>query len=116
QEFRSGADDVAGRLRDRYHRQVLSIRGLEKPVIAVVNGPAAGAGLSLALACDVRIASDEASFVPAFIGIGLVPDSGGTWFARRLLGTARAFEWFTTGRRRQRCNGVSSPRSSRRLS
>jgi len=99
QEFRSGADDVAQRLRDRYHRQVLSIRGLEKPVIAVVNGPAAGAGLSLALACDVRIASDEASFVPAFISIGLVPDSGGTWFARRLLGTARAFEWFTTGRR-----------------
>ena len=91
QEFRSGADDVAQRLRDRYHRQVLSIRGLQKPVIAVVNGPAAGAGLSLALACDVRIASDEASFVPAFIGIGLVPDSGGTWFARRLLGTARAF-------------------------
>jgi 2-(1,2-epoxy-1,2-dihydrophenyl)acetyl-CoA isomerase len=99
QEFRSGADDVAQRLRDRFHRQVLSIRGLEKPVIAVVNGPAAGAGLSLALACDVRIASDEASFVPAFIAIGLVPDSGGTWFARRLLGTARAFEWFTTGRR-----------------
>ena len=99
QEFQSGASDVAERLRDGFNQQVLAIRRLEKPVLAVVNGPAAGAGLSLALACDVRIASDEASFVPAFIGIGLVPDAGGTWFARRLLGASRAFEWFTTGRR-----------------
>src|SRR5436309_13128607 len=99
QEFRAGASDVAERLRDRFNRHALAIRSLEKPVLAVVNGPAAGAGLSLALACDVRIASDEASFVPAFIGIGLVPDAGGTWFARRLLGASRAFEWFTTGRR-----------------
>ena len=78
---------------------VLGIRSLEKPVLAAVNGPAAGAGLSLALACDVRIASDRASFVPAFSGIGLVPDSGGTWLARRLLGQARAFEWLSTGRK-----------------
>jgi len=99
QEFRSGAGDVADNLRRNYHRNVLAIRALEKPVIAAVNGAAAGAGMSLALACDVRIASDAASFVPAFIKIGLVPDSGGTWFAARLLGTARAFEWLTTGRR-----------------
>jgi 2-(1,2-epoxy-1,2-dihydrophenyl)acetyl-CoA isomerase len=99
QEFRAGAGDIAERLRDRFNRHALAIRSLEKPVLAVVNGPAAGAGLSLALACDIRIASDEASFVPAFVGIGLVPDTGGTWFARRLLGTARAFEWLTTGRR-----------------
>ncbi|MFL5933791.1 MAG: enoyl-CoA hydratase-related protein, partial [Gaiellaceae bacterium] len=59
----------------------------------------AGAGLSLACACDVRVASDEATFVPAFINIGLVPDSGSTYFVRRLLGTARAFEWMTSGRR-----------------
>jgi 2-(1,2-epoxy-1,2-dihydrophenyl)acetyl-CoA isomerase len=99
QEFSSGAGDVADNLRRNYHRNVLAIRALEKPVIAAVNGAAAGAGLSLALACDARLAADSASFVPAFIKIGLVPDSGGTWLARRLLGTARAFEWLTTGRR-----------------
>jgi 2-(1,2-epoxy-1,2-dihydrophenyl)acetyl-CoA isomerase len=99
QEFSSGAGDVADNLRRNYHRNVLAIRALEKPVIAAVNGPAAGAGLSLALACDIRVAADSATFVPAFINIGLVPDSGGTWLARRLLGTTRAFEWLTTGRR-----------------
>src|SRR5579884_980621 len=99
QDFSAGAGDVAERLRTGYHRNVLAIRALEKPVIAAVNGPAAGAGMSLALACDVRIAAASASFVPAFIEIGLVPDSGGTWLVRRLLGAARAFEWLTTGRR-----------------
>lgn len=99
QEFSAGAGDVAANLRENYHRNVLAIRALEKPVLAAVNGPAAGAGMSLALACDVRIAGEDASFVPAFITIGLVPDSGGTWLVRRLLGAARAFEWLTTGRR-----------------
>jgi 2-(1,2-epoxy-1,2-dihydrophenyl)acetyl-CoA isomerase len=99
QEFAGGAGDVAENLRQNYHRTVLAIRALEKPVLAAVNGPAAGAGLSLALACDVRIASDAASFVPAFINIGLVPDSGGTWLVHRLLGTARALEWLSTGRK-----------------
>ena len=72
---------------------------LEKPVIAAVNGAAAGAGLSFACACDLRIAADSASFVPAFINIGLVPDSGGTYFIAHLLGYARAFEWMTSGRK-----------------
>jgi 2-(1,2-epoxy-1,2-dihydrophenyl)acetyl-CoA isomerase len=99
QEFSSGAGTVADNLRENYHRTVLAIRSLEKPVIAAVNGPAAGAGMSLAFACDVRIASDAASFVPAFVNIGLVPDSGGSWLVRRVLGTARAFEWLATGRR-----------------
>jgi enoyl-CoA hydratase/carnithine racemase len=99
QDFRSVAGSVSDKLRDTFNRNVLAIRKLEKPVIAVVNGAAAGAGLSLALACDARIAGESARFVPAFINIGLVPDSGGTWLARRLLGAGRAFEWFTTGRR-----------------
>jgi 2-(1,2-epoxy-1,2-dihydrophenyl)acetyl-CoA isomerase len=68
-------------------------------VIAAVNGPAAGAGLSFALACDIRIASDAATFVPAFVNVGLVPDSGCSFFAVRLLGQARAYEWLTSGRK-----------------
>jgi 2-(1,2-epoxy-1,2-dihydrophenyl)acetyl-CoA isomerase len=72
---------------------------LEKPVLAAVNGPAAGAGLSFACACDLRLAAESATFVPAFINIGLVPDMGGTFFVTRLLGPARAFEWMTSGRR-----------------
>jgi 2-(1,2-epoxy-1,2-dihydrophenyl)acetyl-CoA isomerase len=98
-EFSGAASDVGERLRQLYHPTVLAIRRLEKPVIAAVNGAAAGAGLSLACACDLRIASDSATFVPAFVSIGLVPDSGGTYFIHRLLGFARAFEWMATGRR-----------------
>jgi 2-(1,2-epoxy-1,2-dihydrophenyl)acetyl-CoA isomerase len=98
-EFREAAGDIGGRLRANYHPNVLALRELEKPVIAAINGPAAGAGLSFACACDLRIASDQASFVPAFIGIGLVPDSGGSYFVRRVLGTPRAFEWMTTNRK-----------------
>jgi 2-(1,2-epoxy-1,2-dihydrophenyl)acetyl-CoA isomerase len=77
----------------------MAIRALEKPVIAAVNGAAAGAGLSLACACDLRVASERATFVPAFVNVGLVPDSGGTFFITRLLGPARAFEWLCSGRR-----------------
>jgi 2-(1,2-epoxy-1,2-dihydrophenyl)acetyl-CoA isomerase len=98
-EFREAAGDIGSRLRAGYHPNILALRALEKPVLAAVNGPAAGAGLSLACACDLRIAADDASFVPAFINVGLVPDSGSTYFVRRLLGTARAFEWLATGRR-----------------
>src|SRR6201984_897918 len=93
------AGDIAEMLRATYHVNVLAIRSLEKPVIAAVNGVCAGAGLSLACACDIRIASEAAFFVPGFVGIGLIPDSGGTFFLQRLLGTARAFEWMTSNRR-----------------
>jgi 2-(1,2-epoxy-1,2-dihydrophenyl)acetyl-CoA isomerase len=93
------AGDVAAMLRATYHVNVRAIRSLEKPVIAAVNGVCAGAGLSLACACDIRLASDAAFFVPGFVGIGLIPDSGGTYFLQRLLGTARAFEWMTSNRR-----------------
>jgi 2-(1,2-epoxy-1,2-dihydrophenyl)acetyl-CoA isomerase len=98
-EFREVPGDIGDRLRGGYHPNIRAIRSLEKPVIAAVNGPAAGAGLSLACACDLRIAADAASFVPGFIGIGLVPDSGGSLFIVRLLGYARAFEWMTTNRK-----------------
>jgi 2-(1,2-epoxy-1,2-dihydrophenyl)acetyl-CoA isomerase len=106
--FCSGQDlreftDLPGGIRDAleetYHPNIRALRALEKPVLAAVNGPAAGAGLSLAAACDVRIASDAATFVPGFIGIGLIPDSGGSWFIHRLLGFARAFEWMVSNRR-----------------
>ncbi len=91
--------DIAAMLRATYHVTVLAIRALQKPVLAAVNGVCAGAGLSVACACDDRLASDAAFFVPGFIGIGLVPDSGGTYFLQRLLGTPRAFEWMTSSRR-----------------
>ena len=97
-EFREAAHDIAEHLRRSYHPNIHAIRALEKPVIAAVNGPAAGAGVSLACACDIRIAADDATFVPAFVSIGLVPDSGGTFFVTRLLGYARAFEWLCSGR------------------
>jgi 2-(1,2-epoxy-1,2-dihydrophenyl)acetyl-CoA isomerase len=98
-EFGEAARDIAGRLRTNYHPTIRAVRELEKPVIAAVNGPAAGAGLSFACACDLRVAAESATFVPAFINIGLVPDMGGTFFVTRLLGSPRAFEWMTSGRR-----------------
>jgi 2-(1,2-epoxy-1,2-dihydrophenyl)acetyl-CoA isomerase len=98
-EFREAPGDIGGRLRSGYHPNILALRALEKPVIAAVNGPAAGAGLSLAFACDLRLAAESTSFVPAFIGIGLVPDSGSSYFLARLLGSARAFEWMTSNRK-----------------
>ncbi len=95
----SEAGDVSDTLRQTYHPNVLAMRSLEKPVIAAVNGACAGAGLSFACACDLRIASDKASFVPGFVGIGLVPDAGGTYFLNRLLGASRAFEWMSSNRK-----------------
>lgn len=85
-----GLADLAAHVRKVYNPIVLAIRSLEKPVVAAVNGVAAGAGASLALACDFVIAADNASFIQAFSRIGLVPDTGATFFLPRLVGTARA--------------------------
>ena len=79
-------------LRERYNPIVSAIRAMDQPVIAAVNGVAAGAGASLAFACDLRVAATDARFVLAFGRIGLVPDSGATWFLPRLVGAARAAE------------------------
>jgi 2-(1,2-epoxy-1,2-dihydrophenyl)acetyl-CoA isomerase len=84
-------------LRETYHPIVLGLRRLDRPVIAAVNGVAAGAGASLAFACDLRIAAESASFVLAFGRVGLVPDSGATWFLPRLVGRARAAELALVG-------------------
>ena len=98
-EFQGLDHEVGEHLEATYHPNIRAIRALEKPVIAAVNGAAAGAGLSLACACDYRIAADGAAFVPGFVGIGLVPDSGGTYFIARLLGASRAFAWMSSNRR-----------------
>ncbi|HEY3542763.1 MAG TPA: enoyl-CoA hydratase-related protein [Gaiellaceae bacterium] len=91
--------DIGAALRETYHPNVLAVRALEKPVIAAINGACAGAGLSFACACDIRLAADAAALVPGFVGIGLIPDAGGTYFIRRLLGASRAFEWMSSNRR-----------------
>ena len=96
--YKRGEIPELGRtLVDRYNPLIRAIRGAPKPVVAAVNGVAAGAGASIALACDHRIASEHAKLVLAFIKVGLVPDSGAVWFLTRLIGTARAWELASTG-------------------
>jgi len=82
--------DLGASIEDNYRPLVLSIRNLPLPVVCAVNGVAAGAGANIALACDIVIATKSASFIQAFCKIGLVPDSGGTYFLPRLVGSARA--------------------------
>lgn len=100
QGFCAGADlnslssqtnqDVEDAMRQRYHPVILAIRQCGKPVVAAVNGTAAGGGMSLALACDIVVAAESASFLQAFGRIGLVPDCGSTWFLPRMVGDVRA--------------------------
>jgi 2-(1,2-epoxy-1,2-dihydrophenyl)acetyl-CoA isomerase len=83
-------------LRSRYNALIVRLRAVQKPVMAAVNGVAAGAGMSLALACDLRVASRQASFVSAFSAIALVPDSGMLYFLPRLIGWSKAYELMLT--------------------
>lgn len=107
--FCSGQDlkDSAGKenrsfmesLHKRYNPIIRAMRRLEKPVIGRLNGVAAGAGCSLALACDMIVASEDATLIQVFINIGLVPDSGSSFFLPRQVGRAKAFELCTVGNR-----------------
>jgi 2-(1,2-epoxy-1,2-dihydrophenyl)acetyl-CoA isomerase len=93
-----GAAELIGeRLRASYNPLVAKLRGMPKPIIAAVNGVAAGAGLSLALACDMRVVGEGARLVVAFARIGLIPDCGMSYFLPRLVGPARAFELAALG-------------------
>lgn len=113
--FSSGADLKEGLtdtrlgnvLKATYNPLILGLRGLKKPVICRMNGLAAGAGMSLALACDVIIASDDAYFTELFVGIGLIPDAGSMFFLPRLVGPLKAFELCSTGRRVYMAEAVS---------
>ncbi len=87
----AGVDPDLGEIvRKSYNPVIRAVRKLEKPVVCAVNGVAAGAGANLALACDIVLASNSASFIQSFAKIGLIPDSGGTFFLPRLVGLARA--------------------------
>ncbi len=84
-------------LREKYNPLIRQIRGMEKIVIAAVNGVAAGAGCNFALACDLRLASEEAKFVQSFVRVGLAPDSGGSFILTRLVGLSKAMELLLLG-------------------
>jgi 2-(1,2-epoxy-1,2-dihydrophenyl)acetyl-CoA isomerase len=94
-----GRADLGESIEQNYKPLVLALQGLPMPVIAAVNGVAAGAGASIALACDIVIAARSASFIQAFCKLGLVPDTGATWFLPRLVGNARAIGLAMLGER-----------------
>jgi 2-(1,2-epoxy-1,2-dihydrophenyl)acetyl-CoA isomerase len=94
---KGGDVHLGNELRRRYHPAIAAIRGMRKPVIAAVNGVVAGAGLGVAIACDIRVAATSASFRPAWGRVGLVPDAGSAFFLPRLVGWGRALDMVLTG-------------------
>ncbi|MBP6015417.1 MAG: enoyl-CoA hydratase/isomerase family protein [Candidatus Promineofilum sp.] len=100
-DFRERGENVSvgEHLRHGYHRLIRQMLALEKPIIGSINGIAAGAGCGIALAADIRIAADTASFMLAFSRLGLIPDSGLNWLLPRLIGYARAYEMAVTADR-----------------
>ena len=97
-DLRGGPSDAEEVVRRYYNPLITDLVGLDKPLVAAVNGVAAGAAVSLALACDLRVAAERASFQLSFVKVGLVPDAGATWLLPRLVGTARAAEMALLGR------------------
>ncbi len=101
QDLKSHSGEERRSLKDslvrRYNPIIRRMRNMDKPIIAMINGVAAGAGCSLALACDMRVMAESASLVEVFIRIGLVPDSGAHWFLVRHVGLAKAFELAALG-------------------
>lgn len=95
----SGLHDLGATIEQFYNPLIRKLRTLRKPVVCAVNGVAAGAGANIALACDIVLAARSASFIQAFAKIGLIPDSGGTFFLPRLVGEARARALIMTGAR-----------------
>jgi len=95
----AGKPDVGTALRERYHPVILGLRRMEKPVLAAVNGPAVGVGLSLALACDLVVAKESAYFLLAFVNLGLAPDGGSSILVPARVGASRAAEMAMLGER-----------------
>lgn len=96
-QYSSNSVSLGRELREKFNPIVLQIRNMEKPVISAVPGVAAGAGASLALACDMKVCSDNAAFHLAFIKVGLAPDSGMSWILPRAVGMSRALQHALTG-------------------
>lgn len=96
-EIQGGKPDFGGMLRNRYNPLIMQMQNTMKPIIAAVNGVAAGAGMSLAMACDIRLVSEKATFADVFVNIGLVPDSGGCYFLPRIVGLGKALELAMSG-------------------
>lgn len=108
--------DLGATVRATYNPVIRTIRSLELPVLCAVNGVAAGAGANLALACDIVLAAEHASFIQSFAKVGLIPDSGGTFFLPRIVGLSRATALMMTGEKisafRAGCMMAASPCSS----
>ncbi|MEV6985917.1 enoyl-CoA hydratase-related protein [Sphaerisporangium sp. NPDC051017] len=98
-DLRGGPSDAEAVIREFYNPLILAMTSMRTPVIGGINGIAAGAAVSLALACDLRVAADTASFQLSFVKVGLVPDAGSTWLLPRVVGTGRAAEMMLSGRR-----------------
>jgi 2-(1,2-epoxy-1,2-dihydrophenyl)acetyl-CoA isomerase len=106
-DFESEKKTFKEALEVKYNPLIMSMVNLPKPIICGINGTAAGAGLSLALACDFRIAVESAQLIEIFIGVGLVPDSGSSFILPRIVGLAKAFQMCTTGERISAANAKS---------